>query len=213
MNRIDEIFNDMFDELITATEKQRELHTSAFGKDNAQEIIAEAEINRQKIDCWWVLFQNLKSEMTESGLFIDENKSNKRKRSAVSRRSETDTISANSKPVSVTVLGQYKTVRYWKDILLFTCEILYKMNPRRFVDIENEPSLHGRNSPYISDDKNQLRKPKKIEGSPYFVEINLSQAYCMKISRLLLEFFGHTASDMIIEETSKDGILISKEDQ
>lgn len=206
MKKIEEIFDSLFDELIAAIEKQRDLHTSAFGKDNAQEMVATAENNRQKLDCWWSLLQDIKSEMMESGLFTDDKRASRLKRSNTPLRINTDTFSRNIKPVSVTVLGQHTPVRYWKDIVLFVCKILYEKQPHRFAEVENEPTLQGRNRPYISIDKSVLRKPEKIEGSPYFVEINLSQLYCKKIAHLLLEFFGYAPSDMVIEETNKGSV-------
>lgn len=198
MAKIEELFDAMFDELLTATEKQRTLHTSAFGKQNAQEIIVTAEKNRQKLDCWWGLFQDLKAEMTASGLFADHKKSaNKSPKSSI--KTTRAISSSNSKPTSVTILGQKKPISYWKDILLFACKTLYEKQPTKFQGLEIEPTLQGRKGPYISTDKSKLRKPEKIVGSPYYVEINLSQTYCLKITYLLLEYFGYTPTDMSIE--------------
>ena len=198
MAKIDELFDAMFDELLAATEKQRTLHTSAFGKQNAQEIIVTAEKNRQKLNCWWGLFQDLKAEMTASGLFADHKKSaNKSPKSAIKMTRAIS--SSNSKPISVTILGQKKPIRYWKDILLFACKVLYEKHPTKFQGLETEPTLQGRNSPYISTDKSKLRKPEKIVNSPYYIEINLSQTYCLKITNLLMECFGYLPSDMSVE--------------
>ena len=198
MARIDELFDAMFDELLSATEKQRALHTSAFGKQNAQEIISAAEMNRQKLDCWWGLFQDLKQEMSASGLFADHKKGEKKSRKLHSKVVRSAS-SSGSKPTSVTILGQTNTIRYWKDILLFACKVLYEKHPTKFQGLETEPTLQGRNSPYISTDKSKLRKPEKIVNSPYYIEINLSQTYCLKITYLLLEYFGYLPSDMSVE--------------
>lgn len=201
MSNIDDIFNSIFDELISATEKQRNFHTSAFGKENAMDMIAEAERNRQKLDCWWSLLQDMKVEMMESGLFGADKKPVAHRRSSEPLRISRD--DTGTKPVSVTVLGQHRPVRYWKDILLFVCKVLYEKQPNKFLSIENEPTLQGRSNPYISTDARQLRKPERIEGSPYFVEINLSKVYCKKISYLILKWFGYNSSDLNIEETGK----------
>ena len=198
MARIDELFDAMFDELLAATEKQRALHTSAFGKQNAQEIISAAEMNRQKLDCWWGLFQDLKQEMSASGLFADHKKGEKKGRK-LHGKVVRSASSSSSKPTSVTILGQTNAIRYWKDILLFACKVLYEKHPAKFQGLEIEPTLQGRKGPYISTDKSKLRKPEKIVGSPYYVEINLSQTYCLKITYLLLEYFGYTPTDMSIE--------------
>lgn len=198
MAKIDELFDAMFDELLTATEKQRTLHTSAFGKQNAQEIIVTAEKNRQKLDCWWGLFQDLKAEMTASGLFADH-----KKNANISPKSSIKTTraisSSNSKPISVTIFGQKKSISYWKDILLYACKSLYEKQPTKFQGLEVEQTLQGRKGPYISTDKSKLRKPEKIVGSPYYVEINHSHIYCLKIAYLLLEYFGYAPSDMSVE--------------
>ncbi len=63
-----------------------------------------------------------------------------------------------------------------------------------------EENLQGRNKPYITKNKRLLRKPARIEGSPYYVEVNLSQAFCKKLSYTLLELCGFSESDMTVEE-------------
>lgn len=203
MAQIKEIFDPLFDELNAAIERQRELHTSAFGKDNAKEIVTRAEDNRQKLNCWDSLLKDIKTEMIESGLFAIDKRDSECKSLKAVQKVNSNICSPNTRPVSVTVLGHYKPVRYWKDILLFVCKILYEQQPHRFAEIENEPTLQGRNKPYISNNKNSLRKPHIIEGSPYFVEINLSQVYCIKIALLLMRFFGYNRSDITIEEEPK----------
>lgn len=94
------------------------------------------------------------------------------------------------KPSSFTFIGKNYNVRYWKDILLQVCRILYKKNNMLFESFPKDTSMEGKRSKVYSFTKGDLRSPKKIEGTGVYVETNMSANHILKEIIKLLNKYG-----------------------
>ncbi len=85
--------------------------------------------------------------------------------------------------------------RSWADLQVIVCEELYKLYPNSFHKCKR---LFGRNMKYFSDQSAELKSPKPISDSGYYVETYLNNHY--KITRLkeLMHLLGHDKNDLII---------------
>jgi len=199
---IDDVFSSVFEMLVKARDTQRNFYYSGFEKDNKAEIVASVENNCKRLDKWTEMLQNLKREMTESGLFVfDKRRTNQRRSAcydsdAIKQRSD----SASAKPRSIEFLGRRKDIRHWKEIPLFVCEMLYEKHPDIFRNIEGVSELRGKKRLYITTYKEKLTSPTKIKGSPYYFESNQDSNHCMKFAYSIAEHFGYQKTDISIDE-------------
>ena len=92
--------------------------------------------------------------------------------------------------------GTRYEVRFWKDILIETCNIMSSMHRNSF---ERILTLQGRKRPYFTKNKNELRLPEKIKSTDIFVETNLSANGIVKMCLDVLSLFGYTKDDITIE--------------
>lgn len=92
--------------------------------------------------------------------------------------------------------GTRYEVRFWKDILIETCNIMSNMHRNNF---EKVLILQGRKRPYFTKNVNELRLPEKIKNTNIFVETNLSANGIVKMCLDVLSLFGYSKEDLTIE--------------
>lgn len=100
------------------------------------------------------------------------------------------------RPASVVIGNKKYEVRYWIDILLLTCEFLYKTHGNEFE--QKALSLRGSKRAYISKNKDELFGSRQIVGSPFYVETDLNANLIVRLSENLMTLFGY-GSDLHIE--------------
>lgn len=98
--------------------------------------------------------------------------------------------------VSFTFKGEKYEIKYWKDMLLKISGIMAGLHKDRFDDIL---TLSGRLRPFFSRNPTDLRSASQIEGTDIYAEVNLSAGSILKLSKSVIEKFGYSESDLLIE--------------
>lgn len=106
------------------------------------------------------------------------------------------TMSYKGKSISAFQFGKKEyEVQSWKNLLIALTDIIYALYKSEF---EKVLGLKGRNRPYFTYNKNDLRNPQKISNTNIFVETNLSADSIVKICYRLLAVFGYSDKDLKI---------------
>lgn len=88
---------------------------------------------------------------------------------------DSDINITNTKPKSFSFMGEYTKVSSWADLLTKFVSLAYDLDKDLVTDLaENNYSIPSANRTYISNDKRKLRRPKPVDNSGIFFEINLS---------------------------------------
>jgi hypothetical protein len=87
-------------------------------------------------------------------------------------------------------------VSSWKKLLVKFSEKIYTLHPNKF---ENITSISGTKRPYFTKNQYELRLPKKINNTDYYVETNLSANSIVSIIKDVLTLFGYKYSDLMIK--------------
>jgi len=98
--------------------------------------------------------------------------------------------------VSFTFKGDKYSVRSWKEMLIKICNLMLSGHREQFDKVFN---LVGRKRPYFTKNPNELRAPKRINGTDIYVETNLSANSIVKHSKNILALFGYDEKDLSIE--------------
>lgn len=94
---------------------------------------------------------------------------------------------ANTKPTGFVFLGEYTKVKNWADLLTKFINISYELDTGLWRGLADQDySLANSNSVYISNDVRKLRKPRQIENTGIYFEINLSSTSIMSFVEELL---------------------------
>lgn len=99
---------------------------------------------------------------------------------------------SGKKPVKFLLKNKEYEVKSWKDLLLKILEVLANEN-------NNEFSKKIVKINYIKRNKNELRRPEKIQNSDYYIETNLSSNTIYKIIIDALKLFGYSENDLNIQ--------------
>jgi len=96
-----------------------------------------------------------------------------------------------------TFQGKRYEAKYWKDMLLKICQIMAESHKDK---MDNILQLTGRQRPFFSKSKSDLRASEQIEGTDIFAETNLSSGSVVKLSKSVISIFGYPESDLSMEE-------------
>ncbi len=86
-------------------------------------------------------------------------------------------------PRSFTFQGQEYPVRFWNEVLAQLCAILSRQDGAKFRELAQKYE-------YLSRRPGNLRQPKKVDGTAYFVETALGANHTLQRCRALLHYFG-----------------------
>jgi len=137
-------------------------------------------------------FSRIKDKYYQCNKFFSQpklNKATKKEKSYLSENSDVEW----KKPKLIKILNHERTISHWKDVVLTTAEIMYKLHEDEFDKILN---LKGKKRPYFSKDPNLLRDPRKIKSTNVYAEINMGAVLCMKLSKRVLNEFGYCENDV-----------------
>ncbi len=84
----------------------------------------------------------------------------------------------------------------WKQLLIKFVEKINSLHHNEFDTITN---VSGKKRPYFTKNNNELRSPKKISNSAYFVETNLSANNIVSIVKEVLRTFNYDENDLGIK--------------
>ncbi len=107
----------------------------------------------------------------------------------------------SQKLTGATVLGKYKKLRFWTDVLVFVAEQVYNRHEQDFLD--RTAQLKGTKYHDISEDTSIMRKndrKREIGSSGVFVDVDWPPEGCVRLSHELLELFRYSTSDLQIHE-------------
>jgi negative regulator of replication initiation len=99
----------------------------------------------------------------------------------------------NSEIVSFVFLGKEYSPNHAYELLQTVATQLYE---RHSDSYEKCLSLRGNKRRYVSRDPDDLVRPKKVKGSPYYVMTKLDKDNIVKVARKLMGEFGYDASDL-----------------
>lgn len=103
-----------------------------------------------------------------------------------------------TKPQCFTFDGHSYEVKAWISVWKELCAILCTKHRSDFeVKALNLESAQG--YPYFSRNKNDLRKPHKINEDSIFVETNMGARYILKTARMLISHFGYDPNELQVE--------------
>ena len=120
----------------------------------------------------------------------------------VSKKTSSNLISIDESYTARTVTSillfqnQYE-VHTWKDAALKVFEVLRKQNPKKFEDVAS--TIYGRKRPYITADKDKLRKSENIPQTSLHFETNLSANSMVQLCYTLLVKWGYSKTDLQFE--------------
>ncbi len=161
MPTMKELFSQMTNQLLEAFEQQRALHTSAFGKPNAAEIIQQADANGKKLEGWREDLQLLEKEMEESGMFHASRNPTRKRLTKSSQGRVSKGVYAGTKPAAVALFGKQTAVTTWREVLFFVLEVLHQREPERVMDFEYSTVLNKKR-------QNFSREKSKISKAPMY---------------------------------------------
>lgn len=87
-------------------------------------------------------------------------------------------------------------VKSWKELIIKFIERIYIKHPDNFDKIT---SITGKKRPYFTKNHQELRLPKKILNTEYYVETNLSANFIVSIIKDVLTTFSYKHNDLMIK--------------
>ncbi|MGD0354298.1 MAG: hypothetical protein ABSB31_02495 [Dehalococcoidia bacterium] len=101
----------------------------------------------------------------------------------------------NKKLQIFVLFGKTYNPSNWKELLVTVSEEMYRRHSNEF---DKCLSLHGTKMIYFSQHSSELKQPKQIADSRYFVETKFDANYIVKHSQDLMACFGYKESDLIV---------------
>lgn len=92
--------------------------------------------------------------------------------------------------------GKKYPAKTWKDLLATVSEVIHQEHTSQFSKVL---SIRGSKRIYFSQSENQLREPRAIGNSGFYVETHWAADAMVKISYDLLSRFGYQPSDLVID--------------
>lgn len=89
--------------------------------------------------------------------------------------------------------GKTYEIKYWKDMLVKICGLMYESHPD---DFKNIVVLKGKKNRYFAYNIDELRAPKKIEGTNIFVETSFSANDIVKLCKNIVLLFGYKRNSL-----------------
>jgi hypothetical protein len=100
----------------------------------------------------------------------------------------------NTQPSSYIFLGKSYRVKKWKEVLIKITINMLTLHPDQFSKVL---TLSGR-KPYFSKNPEELRNSEEINRTGIFIETNMSAVQKFKLSYAIIELFGYSESDLVI---------------
>ncbi len=97
-------------------------------------------------------------------------------------------------PNSFILWGQHHQINYWYELLVGVAAALYERHPNDFERLKEQ--TRGKKHPLISRDPSELRMPKRIGTSIYWINVAFSSKNIKRYSERLLEYSGYNPSDL-----------------
>ena len=102
------------------------------------------------------------------------------------------------RPVKFKLRENIVEANTWHRVLLETCEILYMIDEKIFTSFIHDKNMNGKKRNYFSLTKDNIRKPKKLEGGDVYIETNLSANSIKQIIIKMLKKYQIKLSDFVV---------------
>ena len=104
----------------------------------------------------------------------------------------------HKRPKGFKLLGNTVDANNWAKVLLETCEMLYRIDEKIFISFANDKNMNGKKRNYFSFDDKNIRKPKKLKSTDFFVETNLSANSIKQIIIKMLKKYQIKLQDYVV---------------
>lgn len=101
----------------------------------------------------------------------------------------------HKRPHAFGIANHYAKISTWKEMLVATCEYLYKLNPEMFKSFVDDKDMHWGKTYNFSNDKKLLRTAKLIKGSKVYVETSKDSIAVRQLIIKMLEKYNLDNSD------------------
>ena len=102
----------------------------------------------------------------------------------------------NPRPTAFRLWGRESSTTSYAKLLVGVVGAIHGRHASDFIDTVR--SLWGSHRPWVSSDPTELIRPVSLEGSPLYVEVNLSAKAIRDRCQRLLKVFGYSNSDLEI---------------
>lgn len=99
------------------------------------------------------------------------------------------------RPYAFSMKKHYVKVSTWKEMLIATCQYLYKKDPEKFQSFADDKSMQWGKTYNFSRDEKLLRTPVLIEDSGVFIETSKDSIAVRQLIIKMLERFGADIKD------------------
>lgn len=98
--------------------------------------------------------------------------------------------------VSFSIHGKEYLVKYWREMLIKTSEVLFDEKKMDFAKVLD---LKGEIRPYFTRKTKELRVAEEIRDMAIYVETNLSSNAIVRLCRKMLVLFGYSEQDLSVK--------------
>ena len=102
----------------------------------------------------------------------------------------------NPRPTAFRLWGHESSTTSYAKVLVGVCGAIHGRHASDFIDTVR--SLWGSHRPWVSSDPTELTRPVALEGSSWYIEVNLNANAIRSRCQRLLEVFGYSNSDLEI---------------
>lgn len=99
------------------------------------------------------------------------------------------------RPKGFRLWGERYGATTYRAVVVGVARVLFEKHPYEF---HKALELRGTKRPWVSADSDDLRVPRRIKGSPYFIDAYVTEKNYGRPCTRLLELFGHSSEDLEI---------------
>lgn len=109
-------------------------------------------------------------------------------------KKNTKKIQKSKQPVAITLFGIKHAVKSWRDVWVRVAGELHNKYPDEFMQVVGKPD--GKRRSYVELSPNSMLRPRQIESSTYWIEVNAKPQDLQSRCYYLLEQFGYHRTEL-----------------
>ncbi|MBN8721624.1 MAG: DUF262 domain-containing protein [Acidobacteria bacterium] len=186
---------------LTLTAYNSELSNDRFELKKVRFANSHLELNKYFADCdSWT-----KEDIEERAEYLSEVLLNVWPYFGESNIEQKDDVTKTA-PVKLRILGQDFSVKYWRDVLINTLNVIAELDSDKFDLISNNFSN------LLKKDKSLCREPKELKNG-WFVEANMSAKYIEKFCRQIIAICELDTNDWQVELSIEKEISNNRDEE
>ncbi len=99
------------------------------------------------------------------------------------------------RPAGFEIYGKRYIAKDWKEVFVYTCEVLAQVDRDKFQNFLLDKSMQGRKIQYFCKDASLIRAPRKIKGTDIFVMTNMSANQIRNVIERMLRKYNLKVND------------------